>query len=107
QKHFIRGYFDGDGSIYVNKIKGRGSSIKITSNKEFIDEVKKILETETHSHFSYYQHAKGITDISTCGDIQVKKILDWLYSKSNIYLKRKYASYQEINKKRTKRCAFI
>jgi Mor family transcriptional regulator len=103
-KHFIRGYFDGDGSIYVNEIKERGSKFKITSTLDFVTGIKNIINKEAKINSIIYKHSKSkVYDVNACGDRQVKKFLDWIYDDSHIFLKRKYEQYlkllQLINKK--------
>jgi intein-encoded DNA endonuclease-like protein len=102
--HFIRGYFDGDGSIYVNTVKGRGSRVKITSTLDFVTGIKNIIDKKTGIKSSIYKYYKvKVYDFHTSGDRQVKKFLDWIYNGSSIFLKRKYDQYLKlleiINKK--------
>jgi intein/homing endonuclease len=95
--HFIRGYFDGDGSIYVNTIKGRGSSVKVTSTLNFVTGIKNIISKEIEINCSIYEHSKSkVYDFNTSGDRQVKKFLDWIYKEANIFLKRKHDQYLQL-----------
>ena len=82
-KHFIRGYFDGDGHI---RIKNTFEGIDISGRIEFIDNLKTILKDyiireelhSTHSKRIYTDKLKGI------------QFLDYIYKNATIYLTRKY-----------------
>jgi len=87
-KHFIRGYFDGDGSISSNKKFTNNYTISMVSNKIFIKEIKKYLEEKIIIEPTIYDYENYST-------ITISKIEDvittynYLYEESNIYLKRK------------------
>ena len=90
--HFIRGYFDGDGSLhFLNGTKN--FRISFLGNKEFLIDVQKELQTNVSiSHGTgkamYFQIA---------GRKQVPKILDYIYKDSTeeTRLDRKYKKYLE------------
>jgi hypothetical protein len=103
QRHFIRGYFDGDGSLYAKKPTNTGHidwGWQITSTRQFCLAVKKILETKLNIHCSIVLSKPKTNQITTVlsvgGNLQVKKVLDWLYQDANIYLPRKYDKYMEF-----------
>lgn len=92
-RHFIRGYFDGDGSFY----HGYGCNFTITSTQQFCEECLKIIRLNTGikggSIFDASCH-NGITKyISISGSKNCKVVLDWLYQDSELYLQRKYDKY--------------
>lgn len=88
--HFIRGYFDGDGSI--SRVKNRPNSfvVSICSNKNFNNDLikyfkfGKIYEKKNYSVFK-------INKIS-----EIKKFKDFIYNKKNIFLERKFIIFEEI-----------
>jgi hypothetical protein len=93
-RHFIRGYFDGDGCISISK-KGH-PSIKIISNKDFIGDVK------------YYLTSVGITRVNIRDNGRVKNLMienkvdclrfkDLLYTDSRIFLKRKFEIFDKLS----------
>jgi len=102
--HFIRGYFDGDGSLYCKKPKYKTNYINyglsIVSSKMFCEEIKHIIENKINIHFSSKLSRPKTNQITTTlsvgGNKQVKKVLDWLYQDATIYLPRKYTKYQEF-----------
>ena len=93
--HFIRGYSDGDGSIYNNKLKNGVNTIwKIVSTLDFCNYVKHILKKELGINCGVYLSKNKITSsLVVGGNIQVKKVLDWLYIGASVYLPRKYDKY--------------
>lgn len=105
QQDFIRGYFDGDGSLY-NKEPSETGHIdwgwQITSTSQFCLVVKNIIEKSLDVHCSISLSCpktnKITTTLSVGGNKQVKKVLDWLYQDATIYLPRKYEKYLEFNK---------
>lgn len=98
-KHFIRGIFDGDGTITINKNKG---SISIVGNLSTINnivdiffnlvKIKKYGTNDTNK--PSIQKYKNVYSV-TYHNYNAKTILDWLYSDSNFYsrLERKYNKY--------------
>lgn len=99
--HFIRGYFDGDGSIYTKKPSKTGHidySWQITSTFNFCNYVKKyLLKLGINSSMRVACKSNSITHtLSVGGNNQVLKLLDWMYNDSNIYLDRKYNKYLKL-----------
>jgi hypothetical protein len=87
-KDFIRGYFDGDGSI-----RKRLNECKITSgSKIFINRLS------NHLMFLNIYHKIRIKgnayDLCIERKSEAKKFLDYLYKDSKIYLDRKYQLYE-------------
>lgn len=109
-RHFIRGYSDGDGTIYNNHIKASGKQYyntiwKIVSTNSFCQETALFLNKELgiNCSQSLSNNNKITTTLSVGGNKQVKKLLDWMYKDCSIYLPRKYNKYQEfINRVYTK-----
>lgn len=97
--HFLRGYFDGDGSYchrYTQKY-GNRDLVTFTSTYDFCVSAQEIINK--------YSYAKGggIYDASChngttkvlafSGKNQVKSLLDWLYQNAELYLNRKFDIY--------------
>jgi len=100
QRHFIRGYYDGDGGMSTSYIKKRGAVLKIISTMDMCYNMSKIMDKTTGVHFSFYNDVKDkdVYTIHTCGNRQIKTLLDWLYKDATVYLNRKYDKYQELLK---------
>lgn len=87
--HFIRGYFDGDGSVYNSK---NGVRFNMLGTNQFLSVVKPIIAPKSKSKI---YESKGISYISLSGD-NAKTALKLLYDNATIYLDRKYIKYQEL-----------
>lgn len=83
-RHFLRGYFDGDGHVGV-----RQCALVIGSDlfyKDFCDFMRQKFNKKLYVHkkTNYYRVQFNRGD---------HEIINWLYEDSNIYLDRKYKSY--------------
>jgi len=103
-RHFIRGYFDGDGCCYISKPKNykvTNYGIEIMSTKMFCDSISTIIKNELSISTRVYDidilKYKSITKkLRFSGINKVFTFLDWIYKDSNIYLNRKYDKYLYI-----------
>lgn len=93
-RHFIRGYFDGDGCLSESN-KGH-FTIKIISNEHFIEDIKN------------YLLSIGLNKIYIKTNGKVKSLLiynikdcltfkNFIYDNSSIYLERKYKIFEKIS----------
>lgn len=89
-KHFIRGYFDGDGCISYST--NNGLSISVQGTKQFIGYIRDFLTTELGLTTTTLIIKKSVVEWRKTG-VQAKKVLDYLYRDSNISLYRKYNKY--------------
>lgn len=103
--HFLRGYSDGDGTIYKNSFRNKktiNTIWKIISTKQFCNNTAEILKQELgincSQSLSRPKTNKITTTLTVGGNKQVEKILDWLYKDATIYLPRKYKKYTEFKK---------
>lgn len=97
-KHFIRGYFDGDGSIYqfIKKSGYPQTTLTITSTENFCNKCLQIIRDKTSIGGNIYDASchNGVTKVITvCGNNQCKKITDWLYEDAEMFIQRKYDRY--------------
>lgn len=92
--HYIRGYFDGDGSISIKEnVNGTyKAEVTFVGSHNFIPVLDKILkeklEIETNCYPKTNHEALKIQKQK-----DIKKLLDWLYQDSVIHLTRKYEKY--------------
>lgn len=98
QRHFIRGYFDGDGSVSGNKQK----QISIVGTINFLKPLQQILMSELDfSETALDQRHKDINNeirsLRYCGINQCIKFRDWLYEGSTIFMKRKKEVFDRYN----------
>lgn len=89
EKHFIRGYFDGDGSFHYNKIKS-DYRLSFCGTEEFLTNIMIFFNKKVKLYCS-----GKIYQLSYGGKQQVYKMLNILYSDANIYLNRKYNKFLE------------
>jgi hypothetical protein len=96
--HFIRGYYDGDGSLTFNR---RGNSISpmfsITANRRFLASVQSILMT--HCNLSKTKFTtKEMTEVVglVYGGPQIIRILNYLYQTATVFLARKHKRYLKL-----------
>lgn len=116
--HFIRGYFDGDGSVWNGKRKKmivkderhpgktrekivHNVKFNFTGNPVFIEELQNYLIQElgfrkTKLNFSGKARSGTYCTMEYSGRKQMKKLFDFMYNNATIYGSRKYDKFQEI-----------
>lgn len=96
-RHYIRGYFDGDGCLcFTNKSFGVSF---ITASYNLCEDLLNILNTiSIKTSTSVFVNESGTTmhrpEIYRIND--KIKFLDWIYQDCNIYLDRKYKKYLKV-----------
>jgi intein-encoded DNA endonuclease-like protein len=88
--HFIRGVFDGDGSITTNVMIS--CSFDMTGNIDLISKIKSILEDKcdlNNIKYSLKTNCDNIKTISYGGTRQLCRIREYLYKDATIYMQRK------------------
>ena len=97
--HFIRGYMDGDGSIYYSQQRNvfRASMI---GTKMFVDIVKDICEKVGVKTSLYHknEHNDITYNLYTTSNSGTFTFLNWIYKDANLKLERKYNKYQQALK---------
>jgi hypothetical protein len=93
--HFIRGYFDGDGSISFSE-KQIGLNI-VSASIKFLKELAKELAKETNCKESnLVGSSNNFKYIQFSAKDDLYKLYDFLYKESNIYMDRKRDKYTYI-----------
>lgn len=93
-RHFIRGYFDGDGSAYYTKSRGQDRlSLSWTGNKPFLEDmqaflIKELDVTKTAIYITHPNRNNLIGDLRYSNGTATK-IHDWMYSDCQYYSERK------------------
>jgi len=96
-RHFLRGYFDGDGSFHKDK-KGK-VYLSITSGSiSFLNSIQNIFKEEIadYTEVSLRKDKRAIVYTFSKARTTAIKILNYLYKDSNIYLDRKFNKYKII-----------
>lgn len=94
-RHFIRGFYDGDGGLHIHRIEGK-DSVKITTNYEMCYDIKVEIEKYLKINVCVVSRTKNVGAIQITGARQIKIFLDWIYVNSTLKLNRKYDLY--VNK---------
>ena len=96
-RHYVRGYFDGNGCITHGKIINgdkRDFRIKLCASKEFISGfLSWIDKPDIALEKRHKQRDENTYSITIGGSTQVLTILDLMYKDSTVYLQRKYDKY--------------
>lgn len=102
-RHFIRGYYDGDGCFSVIKRNDRKNSnsrtyqFSITGMENPLRKIQEHLIKNVGVTDNGLKHRKSTVAVTIhySGRNVCKRILDYLYEGATIYLQRKYNKYKE------------
>lgn len=94
-KHFIRGYFDGDGCVCVNK--NRIIQINFVGTKDFLNGVVNylLINKIIYKHPSIYQKGNAF-EIYIYGADIIEQFYHHLYDNSKVYLDRKFKKFLDF-----------
>jgi len=110
-RHFIRGYFDGDGCIYMKDVQRKDGSfrkegwaiitscsIKILKQIETICQQKKLIKSDrTYLRFpKTYKGKKHVPFFIITKRVNTVDFLNFLYKDAKVYMERKYKLYTEF-----------
>lgn len=92
--HFIRGFFDGDGSIYKRSDR-KGIFAKFTSaSPDMINGIRNLLyENNINTYITHSKNSKAM-DLYVSGRKNSLKFFNLIYKDCTIYLDRKYEIYK-------------
>jgi transposase len=102
--HFMRGYFDGDGCIYI----GKSPCFSVLGTPEFLNVYERILldniiELKKTKRIHRNNWNKQTEKISYSGINKVSKIYSFLYNNATIYLYRKKEKFDIMNRRLRKK----
>jgi intein-encoded DNA endonuclease-like protein len=94
RSHFVRGYFDGDGCLYIDHSRNIASydvcgTYHMCSDLEFL--IKNTLNINTQ-----IAKDKNIFRTRIRRYIDIVKMCEWMYKDAEIFMERKYKKYLEI-----------
>lgn len=99
EHHFIRGYFDGDGSIH-SSITGRHKNPQFAGEfigtKAFCESLDLILQQKAGLSPKKISKTGNAFRYSFSGNLAVKKLYKFLYANSTIFLKRKHNKMKSV-----------
>ena len=102
-KHFIRGYFDGDGCLtyFINEKMTIKPKFEIIGTEDFCVDISNILG---YKGYTKNVGNKNIVRWQLSGRKQILNVCTFLYTDVNIFMKRKYDKFEFIkNYKRIKK----
>lgn len=105
-KHFIRGYFDGNGSFskyhsYCKKLSKTHTKycFSLEGTEEFILQLQTILKNKFNKEFylcKRFETTNCSTTIKGSGRKNTLDFLNWIYEDAIIYMDRKYNKYLQL-----------
>lgn len=98
-RHFIRGYFDGDGCVsYANK-EHTVINMQLLGTYEFLDRLLDFLPKELQGLTLRHNHnnEQEQTFFINTSRNKAYKFLHYLYNNSSVYLERKYLRFARYN----------
>ena len=102
-RHFVRGYFDGDGCIHIHQDQ---LGIEIISTQEMIISLSELfkISANVNPHISHPERYTNNTyRMDFGGSRQVLRFCEWIYKDAAVFLDRKhkiYTTYKETHKPR-------
>lgn len=96
-RHFIRGYFDGDGCVNVRK-RGKDPSVRVSivSNGEFIKGLQRYITNILNHTTPAYQKSDSNTWALEINNKYAEIFLDWIYQDATIFIERKRSRYERF-----------
>lgn len=97
--HFMRGYYDGDGSLVIRKPDKKNREVTpqcmlfVIGTENFLDGFSKMLKSELNISLSSYTAEGKAFRLKRHGNPVVGKTLAFLYKDATIFLERKYKRY--------------
>lgn len=87
-RHFVRGFFDADGSVRLNRNKVGSLRCDLTSNsKQLIEDIKEIVNLDCKL---YVRNQKYLNyQLVYCRIAEARQFHNWMYNNSSIFLSRK------------------
>jgi intein-encoded DNA endonuclease-like protein len=96
--HFMRGYFDGDGTI--NTGNNKYYRFGVASSREFSIAYGDIIRNKLNISYTSSNHINGASGgITISGNKQIYILMSWLYQDANFFLKRKHNLFLELEKR--------
>jgi hypothetical protein len=86
--HFIRGYFDGDGSVYYQRCQ---KHIEFRGTLEFLETINSIIKNNINIKTKAIPHIhSGCGSLKYTGNCLVNEVRDFMYKDADVFLKRKF-----------------
>lgn len=97
--HFVRGYFDGDGSISKSNRKETEYMFSIVGSDDFIIKLSSILNNiDVPNRISPHAISDCIAILSVTSKKKMINFFEWAYKDASFFLTRKYEKFLEMKK---------
>jgi intein/homing endonuclease len=103
QNHFIRGYFDGDGCIYINK--ANQAHFNVVGTVAFLTSMQAILMDKCRLNKTKISLKNTIHDFDYCGNLSCLRLREYLYKDATLFLTRKHNKFHSIRNPEKQRSA--
>jgi hypothetical protein len=103
-KHFVRGYFDGDGGLSITRVKNRFvASFCIIGTEDICVGIQRVLSSVGISAGIWHRKKdpKEVFVLGCSGCRKIIKIMDFLYDGHTISIERKFLLYRKLRKLRS------
>lgn len=97
-RHWIRGFFDGKGSVtYQKQLHSVVPKIFISANKMTIYQLAKKIKHILGFDVSISQNSGNSYNLCICHKVKCKLFMDWLYNDTNLYMSSKYNKWNALS----------
>lgn len=94
-KDYFRGYFDGDGCIWIYPKTGE-ASLSIIGTEDICNNFMNLVCRFCKVRKQKIYKRGGAYVFQIGGNKQLRRIRDWIYSDANLYLMRKFNKFQQL-----------
>jgi intein-encoded DNA endonuclease-like protein len=94
-RHFIRGYWDGDGCLTYRDKEHKRPSVNVISTNDFLREMEKHIPVTPKKTLRLKHKSNDIIRVWGKEGKTAFEVAEYLYKNSTIYLERKYDKYLE------------
>ena len=98
KRHFIRGYFDGDGTVYMNS-KSNSLRFGFYGTKELLSDIQNYLSIKIGLSVNLLYEKIGCWLLSYSKKEDINKFYDYIYIDSDLFLNRKRNKFKENMKR--------
>lgn len=96
-RHFIRGYFDGDGYLTIRKNRKATAEFAICSNDNFCADIQKVLKQQFNIESRICKNkTHKISELRIGKFHEINKVYKLLYSNTDLYLHNKHNKFLEL-----------
>ncbi len=104
-RHFMRGYFDGDGCLSLYTQTMRGCTVlkqewSLTGNRTLMAKMKMLLEDEAGTtptvQLKPYKHSPGTASLRYGKKADIAALHEYLYKNATVYLESKHQKFVEF-----------